>query len=61
MITVNGAPLFMSPEISIGVQNSLGSDIIMAFDECPPYPATFEYMKDLLIVRFVGQNVVKSS
>ena len=42
----NGAPLFMSPEISIGVQNSLGADIIMSFDECPPYPATFEYMKN---------------
>ena len=42
----NGAPLFMSPEISIGVQNSLGADIIMSFDECPPYPATYDYMKD---------------
>ena len=42
----NGAPLFMSPEISIGVQNSLGADIIMSFDECPPYPATCEYMKN---------------
>ena len=27
------------------IQNALGSDIMMAFDECPPYPATFEYMK----------------
>ena len=42
----NGAPLFMSPEISIGVQNSLGADIIMSFDECPPYPVTHEYMKN---------------
>ena len=41
----NGAPLFMSPEISINVQNDLGADIIMSFDECPPYPVTHEYMK----------------
>ena len=27
------------------IQNALGADIMMAFDECPPYPATFEYMK----------------
>ena len=42
----NGAKLFMSPEISIGVQNALGADIIMSFDECPPYPATQEYMQN---------------
>ena len=41
----NGAPLFMSPEISIDVQNKLGADIIMSFDECPPYPVTYDYMK----------------
>lgn len=27
------------------IQNALGSDIMMAFDECPPYPATYDYMK----------------
>ena len=42
----SGAPLFLSPEISMEIQNSLGADIIMAFDECPPYPATYEYSKD---------------
>jgi len=41
----NGAPLFMSPEISINVQNDLGADIIMSFDECPPYPVTQDYMQ----------------
>ena len=41
----NGAPLFMSPEISIDVQNKLGADMIMSFDECPPYPVTHNYMK----------------
>ena len=40
----SGAPLFLSPELSMEIQNSLGSDIMMAFDECPPYPATYEYM-----------------
>ena len=41
----NGAKLFMSPEISIDVQNKLGADIIMSFDECPPYPVTEDYMQ----------------
>ena len=42
---LNGDKLFLSPEKSIEIQNALGADIIMAFDECPPYPASFEYMK----------------
>ena len=42
----SGAPLFLSPELSIEIQNDLGSDIMMAFDECPPYPASYEYMKN---------------
>ncbi|MBB6633948.1 tRNA guanosine(34) transglycosylase Tgt [Cohnella thailandensis] len=42
---LNGDKLFLSPEVAMEVQNSLGSDIMMAFDECPPYPATYEYVK----------------
>ncbi|MFC5700476.1 tRNA guanosine(34) transglycosylase Tgt [Cohnella faecalis] len=42
---LNGDKLFLSPEVATGVQNALGSDIIMAFDECPPYPAEYEYVK----------------
>ncbi|WP_374724648.1 tRNA guanosine(34) transglycosylase Tgt [Calidifontibacillus erzurumensis] len=42
---LNGDKLFLSPEKATQIQNALGSDIIMAFDECPPYPATPEYMK----------------
>ncbi|MDN4607118.1 tRNA guanosine(34) transglycosylase Tgt [Sporosarcina highlanderae] len=42
---LNGSKLFLSPEKATEIQNALGSDIMMAFDECPPYPATFEYMK----------------
>lgn len=37
---VNGAKVFMGPEESMQVQKDLGSDIVMIFDECTPYPAT---------------------
>jgi queuine tRNA-ribosyltransferase len=43
---LNGDPLFLSPELAIEIQNSLGADIIMSFDECPPFPSTYEYMKE---------------
>lgn len=42
----SGKKMFLSPEIAMEIQNSLGSDIMMSFDECPPYPATYEYMKN---------------
>jgi queuine tRNA-ribosyltransferase len=42
---LNGDKLFLSPEKAMEIQNALGSDIMMAFDECPPYPSTYEYMK----------------
>ena len=42
---LNGDKLFLSPEKAMEIQNALGSDIMMAFDECPPFPATHEYMK----------------
>lgn len=40
----NGDTHFLSPEKSIDIQLNLGSDIIMVLDECPPYPATREYV-----------------
>ena len=43
---LNGDKLFLSPEKAMEIQNSLGSDIMMAFDECPPYPAEYEYVKN---------------
>ena len=43
---IDGSSLFLSPEKSVEIQNKLGADIIMSFDECPPYPSTYEYMKD---------------
>ena len=44
----SGAKLFLSPEKSIEIQNNLGSDIMMCFDECPPYPASHEYLEKSL-------------
>lgn len=43
--TLNGDTLFLSPEKSIEIQNALGPDIMMSFDECIPYPASYEYAK----------------
>ena len=42
---IDGAKKFLSPEISMEVQMALGSDIVMAFDECVPYPADYDYAK----------------
>jgi queuine tRNA-ribosyltransferase len=39
---LDGRMIHISPEKSIEIQNALGADVIMAFDECPPYPATRE-------------------
>ncbi len=43
---LNGEKLFMGPEVSIDIQQTLGSDIMMCFDECAPYPASYEYVKN---------------
>jgi queuine tRNA-ribosyltransferase len=37
---INGDAVFLSPEVSMSVQTALDSDVVMAFDECPPYPAS---------------------
>ncbi|WP_017728631.1 tRNA guanosine(34) transglycosylase Tgt [Halalkalibacterium ligniniphilum] len=42
---LSGEKLFLSPEGAMEIQNALGSDIMMAFDECPPFPAEYDYMK----------------
>ncbi|WP_020508145.1 tRNA guanosine(34) transglycosylase Tgt [Lamprocystis purpurea] len=39
---VDGSPVFLGPEESMAVQRALGSDIVMIFDECTPYPADLE-------------------
>ncbi|MDD3184812.1 MAG: tRNA guanosine(34) transglycosylase Tgt [Anaerostipes sp.] len=43
---IDGHKIFMGPEESMQIQSNLGSTIAMAFDECPPHPATREYMQD---------------
>ncbi len=43
---LDGSKHFMSPEKSIHIQNNLGADIIMCFDECVPYPAGYTYVED---------------
>lgn len=41
-----GKDILLTPETSIGIQQNLGSDIMMAFDECIPYPADKKYTKN---------------
>lgn len=45
---LDGSKHFISPEVSMKIQMDLGSDIVMAFDECPPYPADYDYVKKSL-------------
>jgi len=40
---IDGSRHFFSPEASMDIQRSIGADIIMAFDECPPYPCEYRY------------------
>jgi|TARA_B110000240_G_scaffold160610_1_gene179352 queuine tRNA-ribosyltransferase len=43
---IDGSAVFMDPEKSIQVQHDLGSDVVMIFDECTPYPATVKEASD---------------
>ena len=43
---IDGSSHFFSPEFSIDIQRNLGADIIMAFDECTPFPCSYEYARD---------------
>jgi queuine tRNA-ribosyltransferase len=45
---LDGSRQFLSPELATQVQNALGADIIMCFDECTPYPADYAYAKNSL-------------
>lgn len=42
---LNGSKMFLSPEKAINIQNKLGPDILMSFDECPPFDESFDYVK----------------
>ena len=43
---LDGTKMFMTPEDSIHVQEAIGSDIAISFDECIPYPSEYDYCKD---------------
>lgn len=43
---IDGSKHLLTPEKSMEIQNILGSDIMMAFDECAPYPADYDYISD---------------
>lgn len=45
---LDGSKHFLSPEKAVEIQNALGSDIMMVFDECAPYPADHDYVKKSL-------------
>lgn len=45
---LDGDVVFLTPEKSMQIQRDLGSDIVMAFDECPPYPATRDQMREAM-------------
>lgn len=45
---LDGSTHFISPELAMDIQMALGSDIAMAFDECTPYPSTFEITRQSL-------------
>ena len=55
---VDGAKVFMGPEESMQVQRDLGSDIVMIFDECTPYPADFDVARRSmeLSLRWAGRS-----
>ena len=43
---LNGDTIFFSPEVVIGIEEKIGADIAMSFDECIPYPVSYEYAKE---------------
>ncbi len=43
---IDGSLHFFTPELSMEVQQALGADIIMAFDQCPPYPSDYSFVAD---------------
>ena len=45
---IDGSKVFLSPEISMDIQHTLNSDIVMIFDECTPYPASHQQAQESL-------------
>lgn len=57
---INGDPIFLDPEKSMEIQYDLGSDIVMIFDECTPYPADWDYANAPWRCLCVGRSVAVS-
>ncbi len=55
---IDGSPVFLGPEQAMRVQRDLGSDIVMIFDECTPYPATEQQARESmeLSIRWAGRS-----
>ena len=47
---IDGSSHVFSPERAINIQKSIGADIIMAFDECPPYPCDYSYVQSSMLL-----------
>lgn len=45
---LDGSSHFITPERAVEIENALGADIIMAFDECAPYPSEYNYAKEAM-------------
>ncbi len=65
---IDGSKHLFSPESSLGIQRSIGADIVMAFDECPPYPSERKYAENSMhlthrwlerCVKFMGETTPK--
>ncbi|MBD3309241.1 tRNA guanosine(34) transglycosylase Tgt [candidate division KSB3 bacterium] len=58
---LDGSLYFLSPETSIAIQQALGSDIMMCFDECAPYPASYEYVRRSMQMSMLWAERCKSA
>lgn len=54
---IDGSKHFITPEMAVEIQNALGADIIMCFDECIPYPCDYEYARNSMerTIRWAGR------
>ncbi|MGO9016771.1 MAG: tRNA guanosine(34) transglycosylase Tgt [Syntrophobacteraceae bacterium] len=55
---IDGSSHLLTPEAAVGVQMNLGSDIMMCFDECTPYPVSYDYASESVerTIRWAGRS-----
>lgn len=55
---IDGSRRFITPESAVGIQLNLGADIMMCFDECTPYPVSYEYALESVMrtIRWAGRS-----